>query len=166
TSISQGENDVPLRNEMENIKSYLTIQKMRYGDKLAFELDVNERYLRYMVPKLILQPIVENALYHGIKLSPQAGTIRIGAFETEQMLVLTVSDNGVGMTAEQLSHIFEAKENGERGIGILNVHNRIKLCYGPQYGLQYFSETGTGTRVEIHLPADGKQEGAHEQEPL
>ncbi|MEG2930723.1 MAG: sensor histidine kinase, partial [Ruthenibacterium sp.] len=119
TSISQGENDVPLRNEMENIKSYLTIQKMRYGDKLAFELDVNERYLRYMVPKLILQPIVENALYHGIKLSPQAGTIRIGAFETEQMLVLTVSDNGVGMTAEQLSHIFEAKENGERGIGIL-----------------------------------------------
>lgn len=159
TSISQGENYVPLRNEMENIKSYLTIQKMRYGEKLSYLLEVDDRYLNCMVPKLILQPIVENALYHGIKLSPEAGTIRIGALEKGGELILTVSDNGVGMTPDQLAHLFDAKENGDRGIGILNVQNRIRLCYGQRYGLQYYSEPGTGTRVEIHLPLAG-QEGA------
>lgn len=153
TSISQGENYVPLRNEMENIKSYLTIQRMRYGDKLSFILDVDACYLEYMVPKLILQPIVENALYHGIKLSPKCGTIRISARLQQEMLILTIRDDGIGMTEEQLAQIFEPKD-GERGIGILNVQNRIQLCYGTAYGLHYSSETGVGTQVEIHLPAN------------
>ncbi|MDD4850153.1 MAG: ATP-binding protein, partial [Gemmiger sp.] len=148
--------------EMENIKSYLTIQKMRYGDKLSFLLEVGDQYLDCCVPKLILQPIVENALYHGIKPSPGAGCIRIGAREDGKDLIVTVSDDGVGMTPAQLSHIFDPKVNGERGIGILNVQNRIRLCYGPDYGLQYFSQPDVGTRVEIHLPLGGGQEVAHE----
>lgn len=153
TSISQGENFVPLRNEMENIKSYLTIQKMRYGDKLSYELAVGEPFLPALVPKLILQPIVENALYHGIKLSPRAGTIRIGARQEGDVLILTVTDDGVGMSRQQLEHIFDEDKNSEHGIGVLNVQNRIRLCFGSAYGLHYFSETGAGTCVEIHLPA-------------
>lgn len=158
TSISQGENFVPLRNEMENIQSYLTIQKMRYGDKLSYELAVDERFMNAPVPKLILQPIVENALYHGIKLSPTPGTIRIGARQEGDVLILTVSDDGVGMSAEQLAHIFDADKDSPRGIGILNVHNRIQLCFGSAYGLHYFSEADSGTRVEIHLPGLGSGE--------
>ena len=164
TSISQGENFVPLRNEMENIRSYLTIQQMRYGDKLSYELEVDESFLNTPVPKLILQPIVENALYHGIKLSPDPGTIRIGARREGDGLILTVSDDGVGMTEQQLAHIFDEDKDSPRGIGVLNVHNRIRLCFGAEYGLRYFSEANTGTRVEIRLPAEGDAEegGSHE----
>lgn len=157
TSISMGDNFVPLRNETENIRSYLTIQKMRYGDKLSYVLAVDDGLLDYLVPKLILQPIVENALYHGIKLSPRPGTITIGGYTTDTELILTVQDDGVGMTAEQLAHLFDARENGDRGIGVQNVQNRIRLCYGPAYGLRYTSDPGTGTRVEIHLPLGGAE---------
>ena len=152
TSISQGGNYVTVRNEIENIKSYLFIQKMRYGDKLGYELSVDECFMRYLVPKLVLQPIVENAIYHGVKLSPEGGTVSIGARREGEDLVLTVADNGVGMTPEELAHVFDKKESGDHGIGILNVQNRIRLCYGPQYGLTYKSRLGEGTRVEIRLP--------------
>lgn len=160
TSISQGENFVPLRNEMENIKSYLTIQKMRYGDKLSYELAVDDTFLGTLVPKLILQPIVENALYHGIKLSPTAGVICIGAYQEGDTLVLTVSDNGVGMDADRLAHIFDESATTARGIGVLNVHNRLQLCFGSAYGLRYESTQGSGTCVEIRLPASGGSEEA------
>ena len=155
TSISRGENYVPLRNEMENIQSYLTIQKMRYGDILSYELEVDERFLSAPVPKLILQPIVENALYHGIKCSETGGIIHIGARQEGNVLILTVRDNGVGMTPEQLAHIFDTDKDSPRGIGVLNVHNRIQLCFGPAYGLRYSGRPGGGTCVEIRLPAQG-----------
>ncbi|MEG0824379.1 MAG: ATP-binding protein [Oscillospiraceae bacterium] len=143
---------MPLRNEIENIKSYLTIQKMRYGDKLSYELNVDDSFMDYTVPKLILQPIVENALYHGIKVSPQAGVIRIGAVLEPRRFIITISDNGIGMDAEQVAGVLDAKPTTERGIGVTNVNHRIQLCYGEEYGLHYFSVPGTGTRVEIWLP--------------
>ncbi len=159
TSISRGETYVTLRNEIENIQSYLTIQMFRYGDKLKYTMEVDEKFLDFTVPKLILQPIVENALYHGIKPSPQDGVIRIGALEKDGTLILTVSDNGVGMNEEQLKKMFSVDENSHRGIGVTNVHNRIQLCYGETYGLFYFSVPGTGTRVEIRLPVVRNDEG-------
>lgn len=152
TSISKGDNLVTLHNEIENIKSYLTIQKMRYGDRLTYRVDAWPDTLRLMTPKLILQPIVENAVYHGIKLSPGGGEILIRAKREEDVLLLTVEDNGVGMTAEQMEKLFIPRENTDRGIGIINVNNRIKLCFGEAYGLRYASSPGTGTRVEIRLP--------------
>nr|WP_243166301.1 sensor histidine kinase [Anaerotruncus massiliensis (ex Togo et al. 2019)] len=152
TSISKGENLVTLLNEVENIKSYLTIQKMRYEDKLSWRVDVPPELLGLMTPKLILQPIVENAVYHGIKMSQAGGEIAISARTAGDRLTITIADSGVGMTAEQLEQLFVPRPDTDRGIGVINVNNRIRLCFGEEYGLHYFSAPGEGTRVEIWLP--------------
>lgn len=152
TSISEGDNLVPLAVEVENIRSYLVIQKMRYKDKLSYRVDIPPELLCARTPKLILQPIVENALYHGIKLSPTGGEISISARNVDGDLVVVVADGGVGMTPQQMAHIFLPKDSPDSGIGVINVNNRIRLCFGEQYGLHYESEQGKGTKVEIHLP--------------
>ena len=152
TSISKGENLVTLLNEVENIKSYLTIQKMRYEDKLSWRVDVPPGLLGLMTPKLILQPIVENAVYHGVKMSQAGGEIAISARTAGDRLTITIADSGVGMTAEQLEQLFVPRPDTDRGIGVINVNNRIRLCFGEEYGLHYFSAPGEGTRVEIWLP--------------
>ena len=149
TSISKGENLVTLLNEVENIKSYLTIQKMRYEDKLSWRVDVPPGLLGLMTPKLILQPIVENAVYHGVKMSQAGGEIAISARTEGERLTITIADSGVGMTAEQLEQLFVPRPDTDRGIGVINVNNRIRLCFGEEYGLHYFSAPGEGTRVEI-----------------
>lgn len=152
TSISKGDSLVTLETEIGNITSYLTIQKMRYGDKLSYEIRIPPELLGLLTPKLILQPIVENAIYHGIKLSRDGGTVCIGARQTAKLLILTVEDSGIGMTEEQIARLFEPKENTDRGIGVINVNNRIRLSFGAEYGLHYYSGPGRGTRVEIWLP--------------
>lgn len=152
TSISKGAHLVPLAVEVENINSYLTIQKMRYKDKLSFDVNIPSELAKLMTPKLILQPIVENAVYHGIKQSEHGGAITIGAELREGCLMITVEDEGVGMSAEQMEQLFVPKDNTDRGIGVINVNNRIKLCFGQQYGLHYQSSPDQGTRVEICLP--------------
>lgn len=154
TSISEGENLIPLAVEIENIKSYLVIQKMRYKDKLNYQVDIPAELLALKTPKLILQPIVENAVYHGIKLSPDGGDITITAGASDGILRITVEDSGVGMSEERVSQIFSgtAQNHAGNGIGVLNVHNRIQLCFGQEYGLFYQSAQGQGTRVDIRLP--------------
>ena len=126
---------------------------MRYGDKLSYGIHIPQDLLGLMTPKLILQPIVENAIYHGIKLSPTGGTITIGARRTEKLLILTVEDSGVGMTEEQTARLFEPKENTDRGIGVINVNNRIRMLFGKEYGLTIESELDEGTTVSICMPA-------------
>ncbi len=161
TSISEGDNVVPLAVEIENIRSYLTIQKMRYKDKLSYRVEIPDELLNLKTPKLILQPIVENAVYHGIKMSPTGGEIRIGAAVSEKGLTVTVEDNGVGMSPEQIAQLFTADNHNHAGmgIGVINVNNRIKLCFGDEYGLFYHSREGKGTRVDIFLPIieDGEE---------
>jgi Predicted signal transduction protein with a C-terminal ATPase domain len=154
TSVSEGENLVPLSVEIENIRSYLTIQKMRYQDKLSYRIEIPDRLLAAKTPKLILQPIVENAVYHGIKMSPTGGEIAITACESGGVLTVTVQDSGVGMSAEQMDSLFteDKKDHAGMGIGVINVNNRIKLCFGEEYGLRYSSEQGMGTRADILLP--------------
>lgn len=152
TSISKGDHLIPLAVEIENIKSYLVIQKMRYKDKLTYQIAIPPELRNLKTPKLILQPIVENAVYHGIKLNPNGGEIRIGAYSEDDDLILTVEDDGVGMNKQQIANLFTYKEHSDRGIGIINVHKRIQLCFGEQYGLHYQSNLGVGTRVQIRLP--------------
>lgn len=152
TSISQGDRLVELHVEISNIKSYLTIQKMRYKDKLNYQILVSPEVEHMMTPKLILQPIVENAVYHGIKQSENGGEIDIIATFSDEMLVIIVEDSGVGMTREQMERIFEPRQEDGRGIGVLNVHNRIKLVFGEQYGLEYQNREGGGTRVILRMP--------------
>lgn len=161
TSISEGENLVLLSVEMENIQSYLTIQKMRYKDKLTYQVEIPDKLQSLKTPKLILQPIVENAVYHGIKKSQVGGLIKITAEASANILTITVEDDGVGMSREQISQLFTADNHDHTGmgIGVLNVNNRIKLCFGQEYGLFYHSEEGKGTRVDIRLPMieDGEE---------
>lgn len=153
-SISNQNELVRVEEEVEYTRSYLTIQKMRYKDKLEYDISMDAAIMDVKVPKLILQPLVENAIYHGIKYKEGKGTLLVEGSCTEQEIVLKVTDDGIGMEEEKLLKIFEKKETTMRknGVGVQNVHERIQLYYGKAYGLSFFSVPGQGTTVEIHIP--------------
>ena len=152
TSLSKGNDIIPLSEEERHTLSYLEIQQYRYRDILEFEINIPKELSGIPVPKLSIQPLAENALYHGIKNRRGKGKILIEGREEEDALVLTVSDNGQGMTPERLHEVQEAIRTGERaGFGLAAVAERIALYYGPGYGIKIFSEEGKGTTVEIRL---------------
>ncbi len=152
-SISNKDEFVKVSDEIGYVSEYLKIQKMRYHDKLDYEIDLDKEVEYCYVPKLIIQPLVENAIYHGIKLKPEGGCIHISGRKEEDHLLIRVTDDGVGMDSETLQHIFdEKKEKTGSGVGINNVNRRIKLCYGEEYGLWYESSPGKGTGVDVILP--------------
>lgn len=152
TSLSKGNDIIPLSEEERHTLSYLEIQQYRYRNILEFEINIPKELSGIPVPKLSIQPLAENALYHGIKNRRGKGKILIEGREEEDALVLTVSDNGQGMTPERLHEVQEAIRTGERaGFGLAAVAERIALYYGPGYGMKIFSEEGKGTTVEIRL---------------
>ena len=166
-SISNQNELVRVEDEVEYTRSYLTIQKMRYKDKLEYDIQVDQEVMRYKVAKLILQPLVENAIYHGIKYKEGKGRVLIEGFIKDEELILKVTDDGIGMTEEQLEHIFEKRETDMRrnSVGVLNVHERIRLYHGKEYGLSFESSPGVGTMVKIHLPYEkGEECGGYETE--
>ncbi|CAM4122112.1 sensor histidine kinase [Paenibacillus alkaliterrae] len=142
---------VPVRVELEHITNYLLIQKMRYKDKLDFQIDVDPSILDYQIPKIILQPIVENAIYHGIKKKLESGTVKITGMEQGENIVFVVSDDGIGMDSEKLRQVLMLTHTSNKGIGVSNVNERIKLL-GREYGLTFKSEQWEGTEVTIVLP--------------
>ena len=153
-SISNQNELVRVEEEVEYTRSYLTIQKMRYKDKLEYEIEVSPEVLGRKIPKLVLQPLVENAIYHGIKYKEGKGTVRVEGIQDGNQMVLKVSDDGIGMNPETLSKIFEKRETDTKrnGVGVLNVHERIQLYYGKEYGLNFISEENKGTMVEVTIP--------------
>lgn len=153
-SLSNGKDLVPLSDEAEHIRSYLEIQKMRYGDQLDYSIEIDSELSGCKVLKVLLQPIVENAIYHGIKNKTGIGMIRIFGHRYEDLLLLQISDNGLGMAPETLLTLFEAKRTVSKtgGIGIRNVDERIKLYFGQAYGLKIESEPNIGTTVYVTLP--------------
>ena len=155
-SISNQNELVRVEEEVEYTRSYLTIQKMRYKDKLEYDIQVSPEVLGQKIPKLVLQPLVENAIYHGIKYKEGKGIVQIEGWLEQKELVLRISDDGIGMTEEQLAKIFEKRETDIRknGVGVLNVHERIQLYYGKDYGLRFFSTLGEGTVVEVRIPCE------------
>jgi two-component system sensor histidine kinase YesM len=159
-SLSKGKDWITIGEEIERTNSYLTIQKMRYRDILDYEIKVDENVTDYTILKLILQPLVENALYHGIKNKRQGGTISVRAQpKNEHEVQLEVEDNGIGFTPEKLAQLQEELEDDsgdiklESGFGIGNVNKRIRLYYGKPYGLSVKSEYHTGTCVTLVIPA-------------
>jgi two-component system sensor histidine kinase YesM len=159
-SLSKGKDWITIGEEIERTNSYLTIQKMRYRDILDYDIQMDESVANYTILKLILQPLVENALYHGIKNKRQGGTIVIRAKpKNESEVQLEVVDNGIGFTPEKLAQLQEelADDSGdiklESGFGIGNVNKRIRLYYGKPYGLTVKSEYHTGTCVTLVIPA-------------
>lgn len=132
--------------------SYLEIQQSRYRDIMEFEINIPPELDEVMVPKLTLQPLAENALYHGIKNKRGKGKILIEGFNLGDDMMLRVTDNGQGMTPERLYEVQEAIRTGERaGFGLAAVSERIALYYGPGYGLKISSTEGEGTVMEVYM---------------
>ncbi len=148
---------VPLRDELETTRKYLVVQKLRYGEKINYEIEMQEETKNCMVPPLILQPLVENAIFHGIEAKSEAGTVIIESALQGENLLLTITDDGAGMDEETLKRVRSgcrqtAVENAH-SIGMSNVHNRIRLNYGEGYGLFAESSQGIGTTITLVLPA-------------
>ena len=152
TSLSKGKDIIPLSEEERHTLSYLEIQQSRYRDILEFEINIPAELDNIMVPKLTLQPLAENALYHGIKTKRGKGKILIEGFDLGEDMMLRVTDNGQGMTPERLHEVQEAIRTGERaGFGLAAVSERIALYYGPGYGLKISSTEGEGTVMEVYM---------------
>lgn len=159
-SLSRGKDIISLADERSHVTSYLQIQQIRYSDILKYEIDIPDELLSCRVPKLVLQPLVENALYHGVKNRRGLGTIRITGEARGDDLVLKVSDNGAGMTPEQVQALQSGiYEDRHTGLGLVNVHKRVRLYCGEKYGLSFESRQGVGTTVSVLLPRNMNDEG-------
>lgn len=155
-SISNEDELVSIGQEAEYARSYLTIQKMRYKDKLEFQIDISSAIFGVKIIKLVLQPIIENAIYHGLKYKDSKGFLIVRGYREGEKAVLEVEDNGVGMDEETLSHIFEKHKVNyhSNGVGVYNVQKRLKLYYGEEYGIVYKSKKNEGTRAVITIPVE------------
>ncbi|MEC0226023.1 cache domain-containing sensor histidine kinase [Paenibacillus alba] len=154
SSISKGEELIPIAVELQHIQNYLTIQNIRYRNKFTYAIEVDSDLLSSSILKIILQPLVENAIYHGMKHLPERGHIRITGRRIGGMIELKVIDNGVGMSEEQLRGLTLKNRQTEsgKGFGLHNVNHRIQLYFGELYGLQFESELEEGTTVTVRIP--------------
>ena len=141
------ENFSSLRDELNFIEDYLSIEVIRFGDKLRFETDVAVDTLDMLVPSMMLQPLVENSIKHGLSSKVEGGTIRIRTHRTETRLHLLVEDDGVGISEEKLGTLLD-----HGGIGVSNVNERLKVLFGTEYRMWIESQPGNGTRVQIEVP--------------
>ncbi|MNW35379.1 Sensor histidine kinase YpdA [compost metagenome] len=153
-SLSNGEDIISIRSEIEHIRAYVLIQNMRFRNLISLEIDIPEEVLNCLTPKLVLQPLVENAILHGIteKKSP-SGTIRIHGYRENSGIWLVVEDDGVGMDKETMQSIMNGtleRQNG--GYGMKNIHHRLEIMFGPTYGLIVEGKAGVGTKVTLRLP--------------
>ncbi|OPA73709.1 histidine kinase [Paenibacillus selenitireducens] len=153
-SLSKGKNIISVEEEIEHVRHYLIIQKIRYKRKFQYVIDIEDEVLEYVTMKLILQPLVENAIVHGIEMMPEEGMIRIYVGIVDDKLMFQISDNGLGMSPQVLQRILtrDSKSEDGSGVGVKNVHQRIQLYFGHAYGLQFESELEEGTTVRIWLP--------------
>ncbi|WP_171909297.1 histidine kinase [Paenibacillus sp. GP183] len=161
-TINRGNELITVREELEHVQSYIRIQKFRYVNKFDFFLNFEEDLSAYYVPKFILQPIVENCIYHGLKQLEREGTIVISGEEVGRTLVFNITDDGKGVQPEQLEEINRALDKEETGLiyGLKNVHDRLKLRFGEGYGVHIYSEQDTYTTVSLNIPmiTDPKEE--------
>ena len=156
-SLSKGASEITIENEREHVKSYLKIQRFRYQDILDYKLDCDEEILGYHIQKLTLQPIVENAIYHGIKNKRGKGMINVRGMLDGNDVVFEVEDNGIGMDEEKLNHLRnliagKIVEDDQSGFGMANVQQRLVKNYGASYGIWVDSEYGKGTIVKVRIP--------------
>jgi two-component system sensor histidine kinase YesM len=160
-SISKGSEIINVSDEIDHAASYLTIQKIRYKDKFDFRIDAQPEALHQKTLKLILQPIIENAIYHGINQLQEKGEIKISVAIEGENIVFRVSDNGYGIKPETLKSILDREPRSAHsgGVGLKNINERIKLCYGNEYGLEITSELDVGTTVLVRIPVDDSGKG-------
>lgn len=159
-SLSHGQEFVTLETEVEYAVCYLEIQNIRFPEQITWDLSVEEQMKAVKIMKFILQPLVENSIYHGIRDAGRSGHIQISAFQEADGLILCVEDDGIGMLPEELTELMKELESEEirekdiheGGFGLKNVHQRLKLMYGEKSGLQISSEWEEGTCIKIYIP--------------
>ena len=148
---------VTVASEEEHVNLYVQLQNMRYENKIKFVTEIPETLKGYALPKLTLQPIIENAIQHGILEKPsRSGTITLTGWLEKNDLILMISDDGVGMSSDTLQSILNGnvKSSSGNNIAVHNTHQRLQILYGDQYGLQYQSTPGIGTEVKIRIPSE------------
>ncbi|MCI9558678.1 sensor histidine kinase [Clostridiaceae bacterium] len=168
-SLSRGKSIIPVKDELEHVRNYLMIQQMRFKNKFVYQIEAEPEVLSLASLKLMLQPLVENAIYHGMEFMDGDGEIVVKAWRQEGNLRFTIADNGLGMTTEQAAGLLTGRTHGSSrrgsGIGVKNVNERIRLYFGEEYGLVIWSEPDEGTKVEICLPAVPFEKLAEEDKP-
>ena len=157
-SLSRGKTIIPVKDELQHSSSYMNIQLMRYKERFQMEFQTDKEIEDYCIVKLVIQPILENAIYYGVGNMDEddEGKITVRGEKKEDDIYIIIEDNGMGMRKEVLENIL--KDNNKvpkhgSGVGVINVHSRIQLMFGEQYGLEIYSEPDEGTRVVIHIPA-------------
>ena len=162
-SLSKGKSIIPVRDELEHVRNYLMIQQMRFKNKFTYRIEAEPEVTALACLKLMLQPLVENAIYHGMEFMDGDGEILVRAYKKDDVLCFSVEDNGLGMTKEQAEHLLTEKSHVSSkrgsGIGVKNVNERIRLYFGEEYGLSIWSEPDEGTVIKIRLPAKAWMEG-------
>jgi len=169
-SISQSDDLQTLEEEIDNVRNYMKIQQYRFQNRFKLIIDVQIKHVcEYLLPKLTLQPIIENSIYHGFDEIPENNVISITAMTTQSRLLISVSDNGSGMDDDTLLALNkrllagdyaprgESSDNRSKGIALVNVNSRIKLIFGNHYGLTAYSTKGVGTEIRISLPLINKK---------
>lgn len=153
--LSRGKDIIDLEQELEHVKAYLTIQNMRYDNIIEYTISVDEQYMGVKIPKMTLQPLVENSIYHGIKVREgQKGTVHISVENGGDTVDIVVEDSGSGMSLEQIEEMNASISvyDDSFGYGVRNVNKRIEIMFGKEYGLRYFRNEQGGVTVKIHLP--------------
>lgn len=179
-SISRTGNLVTLRDELANINNYMLIQRYRFNNRFSLEIIIDEEdeaAYDFLIPRLIIQPVVENAIFHGLEERMEGGKVTIEVIVTEENLILTISDNGRGIDGKELKELnnrirsFEISSEDTNkgktrntGIALPNVHKRIQLLFGEEYGVNIYSTLGQGTDVEITIPANYERSGDWDNE--
>ena len=153
-SISRGRNIITVRDEIEHAKSYLLIQSIRYSKQFKYEFDIDPQVLECTTVKLILQPLIENAIYHGIKNRIEEGKIIVKSFIQDDKIVFKIIDNGYGIKEEKIKEMYETFNNPEinDGVGVKNVYLRLKLYYGDSADLKIESVLDEGTTISLYIP--------------
>ena len=151
---------VTIEREIKNVQNYLLIQKYRYGDKIDVTINIDPSIAQVKTPKFILQPLIENAISHGVDPKIEGGKISIFGGYDGKDIIITIEDDGVGIPPDKLRNLLNEnlRKNQENSrhthIGLLNVHKRLQLSFGSQYGLAIHSEVSVGTVVTIRIPHD------------
>ena len=155
-ALSKGKNIISIKEEVENARHYLVIQKIRYRDKFEYSIDIDEQIMNKQIVKLSIQPLIENAIYHGLRNKRGKGQINILGYCKENKTVISIIDDGIGLHANEIDEIMSSSYEGSnrRSFGLRSVDERIKLYFGQQYGINISSEVDKGTRVDIILPGD------------
>ena len=152
-ALNQGHEQISLKDEIDHVRQYLFIQKQRYGEKLQYEIKELKQYNDYKIPKLILQPLVENAIYHGIKEMNRQGRIRVSVSENDTQLIVSIYDNGRGFVASETTNATLVRLGG---VGLKNVNQRLQLQFGKSYHMEIKSEENTYTEIRLYFPKANK----------